>query len=140
MKKILAFLIVLIAAFCVYWFFIRSKEDKPKAPKQAPVAVKKHSDGFNNSVDHLMIAYFAMKDAFVNADTAGAKQQARLFSSLLDSIPLSELQKDDTLIVATAKANITDIKANVDALLQQSDITLMRQDFRTVSDMLYPGF
>lgn len=140
MKKILAFLVVLIAAFSVYWFFVRTKENKPKAPKQAPVAVKQHSDTFNNSIDNLMAAYFSMKDAFVNGDTTNAKQQAGLFNSLLDSIPLKELQKDDTLIVATAKANIADIKMNVKALLEQTDITLMRQDFRTVSDMLYPGF
>ncbi|RYD70838.1 MAG: DUF3347 domain-containing protein, partial [Sphingobacteriales bacterium] len=85
-------------------------------------------------------AYFTMKDAFVDADTAKAKQYARSFNSLIDSIPLQELKKDDSLIVATAAANITDIKANVAALLQQTDITLMRQDFRTVSDMLYPSF
>jgi hypothetical protein len=140
MKKILAFIVILIAAISVYWFFIRTKESTPKQPKQAPVAVKQHSDSFNTSVDNLMKAYFAMKDAFVESDTAAAKKQAASFISLLDSIPLDELKKDDTLIIATAKANISDIKSNAQALLTQTDITMMRQDFRTVSDMLYPSF
>lgn len=140
MKKILGLLLLLVAAVGVYWFFIRTKEQKPKAPKQAPMAVKKHSDAFNGSIDNLMNAYFSMKDAFVDADTAAAKQHARVFLSRLDSIPVDELKKDDSLIVATAKANVADIKTNVVALLGQSDITMMRQDFRTVSDMLYPSF
>ncbi|RYY63391.1 MAG: DUF3347 domain-containing protein [Chitinophagaceae bacterium] len=81
-----------------------------------------------------------MKDAFVDADTAKIKQAAASFSTSLDNIMLDELKKDDTLIVATAQANLTDIKTNVQALMAQTDITMMRQDFRTISDMLYPGF
>ena len=140
MKKILSFILLLVVAFAAYWFLIRKEEKKPKAPKMQPMLVKQHSDTFNTAVDNMMASYFAMKDAFVDADTAKAKAEARKFNSLIDSIPLKELQKDDSLIVATAAANIADIKTNVDALLQQTDITLMRQDFRTVSDMLYPSF
>ena len=140
MKKVLAILIILIAAFSVYWFFIRTKEHRPKAPKQQPVSVKKHSVEFNDAVDNMMAAYYAMKDAFVEADTAKAKEQAILFVKQMDSIPLSELNKDDSLIAGTAKANMEDIKANVQSLLKQTDITEMRQDFRTVSDILYPSF
>lgn len=140
MKKVFGFILLLLVAFAGYWFFIRKSEKKPKVPKMQPLAVKQHSDAFNTSVDNLMAAYFAMKDAFVDADTAKAKAEASRFNTLIDSIPLKELQKDDSAIVATAGATITDIKTNVDALLQQTDITLMRQDFRTVSDMLYPAF
>ena len=140
MKKILSFVLLLVIAFAAYWFLIRKEEKQPKASKMQPVHVKQHSDTFNTAVDNMMAAYLAMKDAFVDADTAMAKAEARKFYVLIDSIPLKELQKDDSLIVATAAANIADIKTNVDALLQQTDITLMRQDFRTVSDMLYPSF
>lgn len=131
---------LILLAFSVYWFMLRTKESKPKEPKQAAITVKKHTETFNSAIDHLMNAYFGMKDAFVDADTARAKQQTILFIHLLDSIPVAELKKDDTLIVETAKATIADIKANAVSLLQQTDITEMRQDFRTVSDMLYPAF
>ena len=119
---------------------LRTKESKPKEQKQAAITVKKHTETFNLAIDHLMNAYFGMKDAFVNADTIKAKQQTNLFIQLLDSIPLAELKKDDTLIMETAKASIADIRANAVSLLQQTDITEMRQDFRTISDMLYPAF
>ncbi len=140
MKKIIAFVVFLLAGFSIYWFVLRTKDSKPKEAKQAAVVVKKHSEAFNTSVDNMMNAYFKMKDAFVEGDTAMAKQHASLFINLLDSIPIAELDKDSSVISATAKANIEDIKANASSLLQQTDITEMRLDFRTVSDMLYPGF
>lgn len=140
MKKIIALLIVVLGAFSVYWFILRTKEAKPKDPKMTPIAVKQHSDSFNLSITNLMDAYFGMKESFVSADTANAKKYTNLFISLLDSIPVSELEKEDAMIVTTANANIADIKSNAVSLLQQTDVTQMRLDFRTVSDMLYPGF
>ena len=140
MKKIIVSLVLILLAFSVYWFLLRTKGDTPKKSKQAAITVKKHTEGFNSSINNLMTSYFAIKDAFVEADTAGVKQQTLLFIAMLDSIPVTELEKDAALIMETAKAVIADMKANAVSLLQQTDITEMRQDFRTVSDMLYPGF
>ena len=140
MKKIIAFVVLVLAAFSVYWFLLRTKDAAPRQAKQEAVAVKKHSAAFNTAVDNMMNAYFKMKDSFVDGDTAQAKVYAGKFINLLDSIPLAELDKDSAMISETAKANIDDIKANANSLLQQTGITEMRQDFRTVSDMLYPGF
>ena len=140
MKKIIALIVVLLAGFGIYWFLFRSKEIIAKPAKQEAMAVKQHSDTFNTSVDKLMTAYFNMKDAFVDGDTSKARRHASLFISLLDSIPVAELDKDSSSISATAKVTIEDLKSNANSLLQQTDITEMRQDFRTVSDMLYPGF
>lgn len=140
MKKFVAFALLLIAAFSIYWFILRPKNNPVQEEKQQAIAVKKHSEGFNNSIDRLMNAYFSVKDAFVEADTVKAKENTRLFISLLDSIPVAELNKDSLMIAETAKLTIVDLKANALSLLQQTDITEMRQDFRTLSDMLYPGF
>jgi hypothetical protein len=140
MKKIIAFLVLILIAFSVYWFLLRTKNSVTQPPKQEAILLKKHSPAFNNSVNNLMNAYFKMKDAFVEADTVAAKENTRLFIRLLDSIPVVELDKDSLLISETAKLTMADIKANAQSLLQQTNITEMRQDFRTVSDMLYPGF
>jgi hypothetical protein len=140
MRKIFGLLLLVVAVFAVYWFAFRKKESVPKPPKEQPIAVKRHSAAFNTSIENLMNAYFSIKDAFVDADTARAKASTRDFIALLDSIPVVELQKEDSLISNTAKANIEDIKLNANSLLDQKDITIMRQDFRTISDMLYPGF
>lgn len=140
MKKIIVSLVIILLAFSVYWYLLRTRDAKPKELKQAAITVKKHTEGFNGSINNLMTSYFSIKDAFVEADTAGVKQQTLLFIAMLDSIPVTELEKDAAMIMETAKAVIADIKANAVSLLQQSDITEMRQDFRTISDMLYPGF
>ncbi|MEX1202508.1 MAG: DUF3347 domain-containing protein [Ferruginibacter sp.] len=140
MKKIISFLILALGAFSVYWFLLRTKEITPKAPKMQPIALKKHSDSFNLSITNLMDAYLGIKESFVSADTGNAKRYTGIFISLLDSISVKELEKDDAMIAQTAIANIADIKANAVSLLQQRDITQMRVDFRTLSDMMYPGF
>jgi Protein of unknown function (DUF3347) len=140
MKKVIALVFLVLAGFTIYWFLLRTKNNRPPEQKQQAISVKKHSVLFNAAIDKVMGAYFNMKDAFVEADTVKAKENARQFISLLDSIPVKELNKDSSAISETAKFTIADIKANAASLLQQTDITEMRQDFRTVSDMLYPGF
>lgn len=120
--------------------FTRGGGKGNNGPKQAPLALKKHSAAFNRSVENTMAAYFDMKAAFVEADTALAKGSCKKFIALLDSIPLDELKKDTASIFETAKMNITDVKANAASLLQQNNITEMRQDFRAISEVLYPSF
>ena len=60
--------------------------------------------------------------------------------SMLDSIPVSELNNDSANVSEVAKATIADIRANAVSLLSQADITEMRQDFRMMTEMMYPAF
>lgn len=140
MKKIIALGVFVLIAFSLYWFFLKTKDSGIKIPKQEAVVVKKHSATFNGSIDKVMNAYFNIKDAFVEGDSAKAKVQTSFFINSLDSIPIAEMENDSLIIVETAKATIADVKANATSLLQQTTITEMRQDFRAISDMLYPGF
>jgi hypothetical protein len=87
-----------------------------------------------------MAAYMEIKNAFINADTAKAKNATKNFISLLDSIPLVELKNDTVSIYETAKGSVNDIRANAESLVQQTDITEMRKDFSMVTEMLYPSF
>ncbi|MBL0146729.1 MAG: DUF3347 domain-containing protein [Chitinophagaceae bacterium] len=140
MKKLFLLLLVAIAAFAAYWFFFRSKSGGDRGPKQAALTVKKHSLKFNESVATVMLAYFEMKNAFVDADTAKVKASCQKFIQLLDSIPVDELKADTATILEIAQSNIVDAKANAQSLLTQTDITEMRHDFSTVSEILYPSF
>lgn len=141
-KRILLVVLVLILGIVGYYWYMFSHAGGGgnSGPKQAPIALKKHSAKFNQAVDTAMNAYLEMKSAFVEADTAKVKQQCREFIRLLDSIPLTELKNDTATIYETAKANITDVKLNAESLLKQADITEMRKDFSTVSEILYPSF
>ena len=87
-----------------------------------------------------MNAYFNMKNDFVETDSTKAKEDCKKFIQLIDSIPVSELKKDTASIFETVKANLADVRSNAASLLKQTSITEMRQDFRMVSEILYPSF
>jgi hypothetical protein len=141
MKKITFFLLFLSAAIGLYFFVFKSKEPAtPEATKQAPIAVKKHSQDFNSAVDSVVNAYLATKDALVNDDMVGAKAANTNFVNLLTAFPLDELKKDTAAIFETAKMNIEDMKSNAVSLNNQTDITEMRRDFNMVTTMMYPSF
>lgn len=140
MKRLVLFLLVLILAFSAYWFIFKPKEHGPKGPKQAPIALKKHSAGFNSSIDNLISAYLNMKNAFIEDDTANIKKHAAAFIALIDSIPITELKNDTATIFETVQANINDIRSNAQSLVQQVNITEMRKDFSMVTEMMYPSF
>jgi len=67
MKKLLALLILVIAAFCIYWFVFRSKGGDD-GPRQQPLTLKKHSLEFNTSVVKAMNAYFEIQNSLAAAE------------------------------------------------------------------------
>ena len=141
MKRILLILLlVIISIIGYYWYRFSHAGGGPSGPKQPPIALKKHSPVFNKSITELMNAYFGLKNAFVDADTARAKENCKQFISLLDSIPMNELKKDTLTVFETVKSNISDIRLNAASLLKQNSITEMRQDFRMISEIMYPSF
>jgi Protein of unknown function (DUF3347) len=140
MKKLAAILFLALAAFGVYWFFIRSKSSGNSGPKQEALKVGKHSAAFNDTVSNMLTAYLEMKAAFVEADSTAAKAACRKMLAATDSFKLADLQKDTAAILATAADHLSNIRSNALSLLNQTDITEMRQDFRMVSESMYPFF
>lgn len=141
MKRILLILALIILAIGgYYWYMFSRSGGGNSGPKQAPLAVKKHSPEFNKSVSNMMNAYFGLKNAFVDGDSLRAREECKAFIRLLDSIPLADLKKDTTAIIETVQGNISDIRLNAAALLKENTVTEMRQDFRMISEILYPSF
>ena len=137
MRPLLAILALVVLAFGAWWIFFKDKSNN-SSPKQEALKVGKHSAEFNQSVDAIVTEYLSLKEAFVNADTSKIKAQERKFVSAIDSIKIDELKKDTTGIFQSAQLLIADIKSNADAILKETDITEMRQDFRMVSENLFP--
>lgn len=141
MKKILLVLLVVVLSIVgFYWYKFSNTGGGDSRPKQQPLALKKHSDSFNLSISAAMSAYFEMKDAFVDADTAKVKEGCEKFLQLLDRIPLAELKKDTATIYQVAEMGFSGIKSNAESLLKQTAILEMRKDFSMVSENLYPFF
>ncbi len=127
----------MVLAFSIYWFKFRTVSSI-EFPKTAPLIASRHSIVFNNSIDTLMTAYFNLKTAFVEADSTLAKTVAQKLLLVADSIKLDELKKDTAGISESAAMQLNDIKANTESLLKQPNLTEMRQDFRMVSESIYP--
>lgn len=137
MKRLLAIIFLAIVLFGAYWFFFK-KDTHPSEPKQEAIKIKKHSEEFNLSIANVINGYLNMRDAFANGDTVKIKDQSQKFIASVDSLKLDDLKKDDSLILASVQQQVSDIKVNAEDILQQKDITEMREDFRMVSENLYP--
>ncbi|MDB5200995.1 MAG: hypothetical protein JWQ27_404 [Ferruginibacter sp.] len=140
MKRLIILIVILLAGFSVYWFMLRTKSNGPKAPKQEAIAAKNHSDSFNTWVNGVVSDYLMIKDALVEADTAAAKASTTRFIAALDSIKTDEIKKDTAMMFETFMATVGDMKSNAASLLVQTDITEMRKDFSSLTDMMYPAF
>lgn len=141
MKKLLVFIVILLAAFSLYWFVLRTQDgEKREKAKLAPIQLNTHSDTFNLRVDGLIDAYMKMKEAFVNADVPAVKTYAAAFSAAVDSIPYNELEADSGSIRLSVESIANDLKLNASSIIKQTDITEMRKDFSALSDQMYPGF
>jgi len=137
MRKLLAILFIAALVFGAWWIFFKDKSHND-GPKQQPLKVGKHSGEFNKSVGAVVTEYLSLKEAFVNADTTKIKAQEKKLIAAIDSIKIDELKKDTTGIFQSAQLLIGDIIANANAILKETDITEMRQDFRMVSENLFP--
>lgn len=138
MKRILLVLLLLLAAFAGYWFFIKEKPKTGTTEKATALATKKHSDVFNHGIDSLMQVYFTIKEAFVNADSTVAKAATRPLILLADSSRLAELKTEPAGIYESALMQLSDVRANAESLVKQTDLTEMRQDFRMIGESIYP--
>ncbi|HEY9342693.1 MAG TPA: DUF3347 domain-containing protein [Hanamia sp.] len=139
MKRFLAIVFLAIIVFGAWWLFFKTDKaaDSLNTNEEVRVA-KKHSEAFNNSIANAINSYLDMKSAFVEADTMNVKTNATKFISAIDSIKTDEFQKEDAQIFGAIQQQLSDIKANATPILQETDITQMRQDFRMISENLYP--
>jgi Protein of unknown function (DUF3347) len=116
-------------------FFNKKKNDVPTDKLQA-ITVSKLSETFNQSIQPLMTAYFAMSEAFVNWDTAAITKASSEFKLALDSLKIGEIQKD-TLIYESAYGSWDNIKTELTGLMADPTIEKKREDFNMVSQNMY---
>ncbi|MBZ4191911.1 hypothetical protein [Niabella beijingensis] len=133
MKKLLIVIAVIIAAFLVYKFAI--KKNKPPKDKPVPVAVSKHSDPFNQSMEAVLSSYYVLADGFVNWDSAAVGKAVLSLQAALASFKVDELKKDST-IYETAQYPLETAKANTATIAGTADWTARRHALHDLSDAL----
>ena len=138
MKILFGILILVLAIVFFGWYFIFRGGGGSGGVKQPAIQIKHHSEQFNNSVTATLNAYFDMKAAFVEADSARAKDACKRMLKLADSINLTELKKDTAGIFLSDSLMLENVKSNAKSLLNQTDLVEMRKDFSMVNENLYP--
>lgn len=138
MKRVLAVVFLIIILLAVWFLFFKTEKTESITTQKQTTGAPKHSSEFNEKITSMMNAYGEMKNAFVDADTMAIKAKTAQFLASTDSLSLSELHEKDSSLFTAAQQNISDIKANAEPILKESDITEMRHDFSMVSENLYP--
>ena len=139
MNKKWLLVIIVVLGSCFYWFFIRNKH-KQEQPKEQPISLKKHSSAFNDNINKVVNSYPSLKDAFIEADTIQIKAKAVDFIDAVHQIDTSEIKKDTAAVFETIMATIGDVRSNAESILNQTDITEMRRDFSSLTEMMFPVF
>lgn len=137
-RNLILFAVILLVVLIAAYLIDKTGNKKSEEPRQQAIKVSAHTNAFDKSVDTLLMAYFAQKDAFVDWDTVKVKQSLPALLVALDRFPVEELRNDSLAVYETAKQQIADIRANAESIALQTNITEMRQDFRMVSENLYP--
>jgi len=138
MKKIILSLLAISGIFAIYWFQFRNNPTTPEQPRQQALKVSAHSPAFNISIDSLMQSYFGIQAAFIDGDSTRAKLAGKVFIANVATVKMDELKKDSSGIYESAVTFLNDIKSSSESLIKQLTLTEMRQDFKSISDNLYP--
>jgi hypothetical protein len=96
-----------------------------------------YSEVFSQSVNNTLNAYYNLKDAFVASDTAGVNAAGKELKTLLDSLKLDEVQKNDSLGFSSIYGRPGDVAAEVTGMLGESDIEKKRESFEMISNAFY---
>lgn len=137
MKKILLLLLLAGAGVALYYFFVTKPKPNLEIPRQQPLAVSKHSAGFNGSVGQFLNNYYSVSEALVNWDSTTATTQAAALQKSLDSVRFDEL-KQDTAIHQTAVSYVSMFQNDLSTIADnKTGLLQKRQAFNAFSQNLY---
>jgi hypothetical protein len=138
MKRVLAILGILLLAFAgyIYFTYFRAGKRQPKGPKPVALAVSKHSDSFNQSIQTILDDYYAISEAFVNWDTATVDKNTVMLKASLNNLKIDELKVDTTGIYESVLDPLANAKMAADSILANPAIDNKRVSFNNLSDNL----
>lgn len=131
MKNLFILVLLLVFAACG-----SSDQKAAEVKKDEPLTQSKNSAEFNAAFGTLLDNYFHLKDGLVLSNDTIANNYAGLLISNADSLNLSGI-KADTTIVETAKQYIETISAEAKGLIGEKNIQEKRKSFQMISDNLY---
>lgn len=137
-KPLIIFLLLVIAAFGAWKLgLFGKKDDKTAREKDQPMAVSKHSESFNQSMMKAMDAYYALTESFVNWDTAKVNSSITTLKIAVDSIRISEMEKDSAALYETAKTFWESLKSEIHGMQLDTSLYEKREALNMLTENLY---
>lgn len=133
MKKFFLLVILAIAAYFIYQKFSKKPEAEREKPK--PLAVSKHGDAFNQSLENILNDYYAMADGFVNWDSTLVNAKASDLQKSLNDFKVDDL-KVDSIIHQTALFPWENTKTNALGISTSGTWDEKRRAFKDLSENL----
>ncbi len=130
------FAILLLITGLTRYFVYPGNSSHTNEPKPLPLAVSKHSEAFNLSVENVLAAYYTMTDGFVKGDTAAINQSGNNLRMALDSFKVEELKKD-SLIYETALQPLQNLKSEIASILIDPSVAEKRGSLNIFSNELF---
>lgn len=131
--------IILLLAGFVRYFILGSgggSSTRNNDPKPLPLAVSKHSDLFNRSMESVLAAYYSLSGSLPGGDAAVINSNGRVLQAALDSFLIKELQVD-TIIYQTALQPYENTRAEVAAIIADPSLDEKKSSFNILSNELF---
>src|SRR5688500_7672155 len=96
MKKIVLVLLIVGAAYFVYYKWFKADDNNTDNNSTQPLTAVINSGVFNTSFDRLLTSYYRLKDGLVEDDTLKVNAAALQMVHYADSLALDEIKGDST--------------------------------------------
>ena len=137
MKKLIIGILLLGVAGLVAWKLLGSNDGKPRE-KQKPLSIGENTGSFNQSYEHLLNAYYAVKDALIASDSVKATAAAHELIVASDSLKVNEIQGDTSgMIKETAKSFTGNISATAKVMAEGKTLDEKRKQFEMIADAIW---
>ncbi|MFT3844553.1 MAG: DUF3347 domain-containing protein [Lacibacter sp.] len=125
-----------------FLFLAACKNKSDKKDETTDTVVKEstastYSDSFKRSVNQALSAYFQLKDAFVESDTVKVNAAGNLLKTILDSLKLNEVQKNDSLGYESIAGRPGDAVAEITGMTGEKELDKKRESFEMISNVFY---
>jgi Protein of unknown function (DUF3347) len=129
----------LLMAFALYSCGGQNETEKTTVAveMQRPVIALADQTAAEKSLTPVINAYYSLKDALIEADSAAADLSATQLLALADSFKIDELRLD-TSLAQTLETYRGNIAAETKGLIGETDLTQKRRAFSMISQNLLP--
>jgi hypothetical protein len=133
---ILFIAVILLLVGIIRFTFFRGSSSDDSGPAPEGLAVSKHSESFNSSLEYMLKSYYLMTEGFVNWDITTIQRTGNELKLALDSLKLDELKKDTTGIFESATEPLSNARAELESILKETSWEEKRASLNLLSDNL----